>query len=321
MFVLNSDITVAGKHFGGVHEVVVKRSIHTLAATALIKVPVTAVLRSAESVTRIETAQAIQVGDAVEIRLGYNGQMETEFRGYVKQLNYKTPLEIECEDTFFQCRSRSVNHSGKTTLKALLEKCGLDIGYCESLTITEFPVPDQKTKSDKVSTVLNRLKSKYLLSLFFDLEGKIYACCPGSIVGNVVKYEFRRNTISDDDLVYHRKEDVKIMIRAAGIKRDGTSVEVTAGTEGATETKLEFYDIADRKELEMIAAAELERRSYDGYSGTITTFLQPYAAPGMVADIADPMYPQRNGRYFIESVETTFGTGGGRRKIEIGIKV
>ena len=40
----------------------------------------------------------------------------------------------------------------------------------------------------------------------------------------------------------------------------------------------------------------------------------------MVASIEDKVYNERSGDYFIESVETSFGTGGGRRVVEIGIK-
>ena len=43
MLTLCSKIRIGGAEFGGVHEVVVKRSIYELAATASIKVPVTAV--------------------------------------------------------------------------------------------------------------------------------------------------------------------------------------------------------------------------------------------------------------------------------------
>ena len=41
----------------------------------------------------------------------------------------------------------------------------------------------------------------------------------------------------------------------------------------------------------------------------------------MIAEINDEQYKERDGRYYIESVETTFGTNGARRVVEIGIKV
>ena len=106
-----------------VHGVTVKRSVYALGATATIKVPVTAVLRQADlPATRVETAQAVAVGDRVEIRLGYDGRNRLEFRGYVKALNLRTPLEIVCEDEFWQCRRRNITASGTTTPRRTAQK-------------------------------------------------------------------------------------------------------------------------------------------------------------------------------------------------------
>lgn len=73
--------------------------------------------------------------------------------------------------------------------------------------------------------------------------------------------------------------------------------------------------------MKSLAGQELKRHSFDGYRGKIETFLFPYALPGMVAALDDPIYQERSGNYYIESTETTFGTGGARRSVEIGIKV
>ena len=139
------------------------------------------------------------------------------------------------------------------------------------------------------------------------------------MVGDSVKYELRRNVISDDNLQYLNREDVKIQIKAICFKKNGTKVEAKKGIEGGTSKTLYFYDIEDMKELAVLAQRELDRLTSDGYDGSITTFLEPYAAPGMLAELTDPIYPDRTGRYYIESVETTFGQQGGRRKVEIGM--
>lgn len=317
MFTLHSDIQIGGKTFAGVHEVTIKRSIYTLGATATVKVPVTAVLKQmGEPGKRVETAKEIKVGHEVLIRLGYNGACEMEFRGWVKQLNLCAPLEIICEDAFYQARKRSVTMSGKTTLADVLRKCALTVGYATTLTLESFPVANKP-----VAWVLAKLKKEYGLSVYFDLEGKIYACEPFKVIGEPVKYKLRGNTIKDDDLKFQRAEDVKLKIKAVCIYRNGTQVEATIGVSDGTEKILYFYNVADKNELATLAAAELKRYSYDGYSGKIETFLQPSAAPGMVAEIEDNIYSERNGRYYIESVETKFGLSGARRTVEIGLKI
>mgnify|MGYP000837986946 FL=1 len=127
--------------------------------------------------------------------------------------------------------------------------------------------------------------------------------------------------INDDDLQYHRADDTKIYIKAIAFQKDGTKVEAKKGDENGAAKTLYFYNITSMTELATLAQAELERYSYDGYQGRITTFLEPYAAPAMVAVLTDPVYPERSGNYYIESVETTFGRSGGRRKVEISLKV
>lgn len=317
MYLPCSKITIGSKYFGGVHDIKIKRSIHTIGATASVKVPVTAVLRQTGTPPAyVETAQVIKAGDPVEIQLGYDGRLYTEFRGYVKQLNLQTPLEIVCEDEFYITRRRNVTIQGKTTLAAVLKACGLQVGYAATLTLEAFPADNKP-----VAWVLGQLQTKYGLAVWFDLEGRVYACEPYKVVGDAVKYRLRYNVVKDDDLKYQRAEDVKLKIKAVCIYKDGTKVEAEIGPKDGTEKKLYFYDVKDQQELAALAAAELKRYSYDGYAGRITAFLQPYAAPCMVAEIEDEVYHERDGRYYIEGVETTYGTGGARRTVEIGIKI
>lgn len=317
MYALCSQITVGGKAFNGVHEVVVRRSVYELGATATIKVPVTAVLKQqGQPSVYIETAKSIRVGDPVEIRLGYNGSYNLEFKGYVRQLNLKAPLEIACEDAFYLTRERSITHSGKTTLEALLKKCGLQVGYAAKLTLSAFSV-----SAKPVAWVLGKLKTDYGLCIYFDMEGRVYASEPHKLVGDTVRYRLRENVISDDDLTYQHADDVKLKVKAVCIYRDGTKVEATVGADGGREKTVYFYDVKDQKELSILADAELKRSRYDGYAGKLETFLFPFAAPGMVARVEDYLYRDRSGSYYVEGVETTFGTSGARRKVDIGVKV
>ncbi|KAA6348038.1 hypothetical protein EZS27_004490 [termite gut metagenome] len=116
MFVPCCHIKIGSVSFTSINEVQIKRSMYNLAVTALIKVPVTAVLKhTGEPPAHIETANAIKTGDRVEIKLGYDGKLNTEFTGYVKRLNYKVPLEIECEDEYYKTRFINCVFSKKET--------------------------------------------------------------------------------------------------------------------------------------------------------------------------------------------------------------
>lgn len=319
MFVLCCEIKIGSVSFKSVHEVTVKRSLYDLAATATVKVPVTAVLKHAgEPPTHIETAQAVKVGDAVEIKLGYDGTTYTEFRGYVKRLNYKVPLEIECEDEYYKLRFVNCVYSKKeTTLKECLNSVltGVKFGNVIDLTLKNFVVNGKPG-----SWLLGYLKKEYGLVAWFDIEGKLYVGKANDVRGETVKYVLRENVISDDELKYQLAEDVKLKVKAVCYYKDGTKIEGELGVDGGEQRTFYYYDVKDAAELKALANEELKRYSFDGYRGKITTFLLPYALPGMVASIEDKVYNERSGDYFIESVETSFGTGGGRRTVEIGIK-
>lgn len=320
MYVLSSDITIGGIQFNGVNQVNIVRSIYELSATATIKLPVTAVLKQkGEPTTKVETAKVVKVGDKVTIKLGYDNKLQTEFVGYVKRLNLTMPIEIECEDEFYNCRGRKVSLKGTTTLDELLKLCSLKVGNCETLKLKNFAISGNATPS--VAQVLGKLQTDYGLNIFFDIEGRVNAVRPERIQSDTVKYEFRRNVITDDDLIYRRADDVKIEIKAICIKKDGTKVEATKGADGGTAKTLYFYDVEDMQELALLAEAELRRCSYDGYEGEIETFLIPYATPTMIADIIDPVFSERDGQYYIEATEIEYGMNGGRRRVTLGTKI
>lgn len=317
MYRLCSEITVAGLRFGGINEIKITRSVNIPNATAMIKVPVTAVLKlKDEPGTAIETAKAIKVGDAVTIRLGYDGSFNDEFKGFVKRLNYTTPLEIECEDAFYLARQKTVTLSGTMTLADCLQKCGLEVLHATSLKLKNF-VADNRP----VSWVLGKLKTSYGLNIFFDMSGKIVAGRAFDIISEPVKYQLRENVIKDDNLRYQLSSDIKLKVKAICFKKDGTKVEGEIGTNGGIQKTLHFYDVENIAELKNLAEQELKRYSRDGYEGKIETFLLPYAEPCMLAQLEDRMYPERDGQYYIEGVEITFGISGARRLISLGIKM
>lgn len=320
MFKLGCDIKIGSVAFRSVHELTIKRSLHSLAATATIMVPVTAVLKyRGEPPTHIETAQQIKVGDKVRIKLGYDGSLSTEFIGYVKRLNYKVPLEIECEDEYYKLRYLNCLFSAKeTTLKECLKSIltGVKFGKIVNLKLKNFVVNNKPG-----SWVLGYLKKEYGLVAFFDINGCLHVGKAHDVRGEMVKYRLRYNVINDDSLKYQLAEDIKLKVKAICYYKDGTKVEGELGEDDGEQRTLYYYDVKDAAELKVLANEELRRHSFDGYRGKITTFLLPYALPGMIASVDDPVYSERGGSYFIESTEVRFGTGGARRIVELGVKV
>ncbi len=342
MFTLRCEITIEKKDtsradritFTSVHSIEVKRSIYDLGATATIKIPMTAVLRqSGKPATHIETPQMIDVEDKITISMGYDMRMVKEFVGYVKQINHKKPLEIECEDEFYKVRSTPCTFSAKTaTLKECLAATLPDvkIGHCTNLTLKNFVVDNNG------QWLLSELKKEYGLTIFFDVDNKLYVGKAFEVATGRAKYRMGYNVIKNKDLKFKQEKDKTLLVKAICYYKDGRREQGEAGKKGGEEKTLYYYDVENQEELKLLAQEEYSRYIYDGYEGKMETFLAPAAFPAMVAEIEDPDYPERTGSYYIESTTTTFGAGGdsgnseggaqsvpagGRRTIAIGRKV
>lgn len=249
MFILQSRITIGDKAFNHITDVTVSRSVNHIAAMAVVKMPVSSVSSSTDGRLsgRTATAGTIQPGDPVKIELAYDSEWHTEFQGYIREIRNTIPLEIVCEDEYYQTRSKETSLSGQAVkLSDLLADCGLSVGKAADLELKNFV-------ADKVPLcrVLQRLRTEFDLKVFFDTESKVYALADNEYRLSEVKYELRKNVIAQ---------------KAYGL----------------------------------------------------TTFLQPFAEPCMTAVLTDAVYPERNGKFFIEAVQVLFGMNGARRIISLG---
>jgi hypothetical protein len=322
MFALSCKIKIGSVSFTSVNEVKITRSIHSVGDTATITVPLSARLRQSNQETRIESAKQFNRGDKVEISLGYNGKLWSEFVGFVKQLNYKRPLEIECEDWIFPLRNVSIQNSWKSiSLKDLLSYVAGKAGFkvldgVPDITIEKFSSPDKTAL-----WILQEIKDKYGLTLYFTSNNELYCGLLYGKNGATVRYNFDLNVIDAGDLKWIDENDIKLKVKAVSFEKSGKRLEATVGDNNGEVRTLNFYDVQDKTQLEKLARAEIEKYKYTGYRGSIKTFLEPYSEPCMTADITDPRFTERSGKYYIEAVETTFGQTGAKRKVEIGIKL
>jgi hypothetical protein len=327
MFVLNSNITIGDYSFNRVHAVKVKRSIHTLGSTASIKIPATAYfVQEGEPKTAVETAKQFKAGDKVEINLAYNEDYQTEFVGFVKRINYAFPVEVECEDYIYWLKKKDIKTSWpKTSLKEVLQFIIADThddiklsGQIPNVEFTEFEI------NSNAADALQKIKDHYGLTIYFETDGTLYAGLSYVPNKGIIKYQIngdKCNIIKGNQLKYRLADDIRLKVKAVHIKADNTKIEAELGDEDGEQRTLFFYDVENMADLEKLAQQEIDKLKFDGYDGKITTFLQPYAEPGYIADLSDSIYADRSGEYYIESTEVNFNTGGARRIVEIGIKV
>jgi hypothetical protein len=321
--------TKAGKviRFQSVNGVEIEKSIDELQTRAIIRIPASARLVSANTIQTesVQIAKVFNAGDKVNIQLGYDEKLTDEFDGYIRKINIKTPLEISCEGCEYLLRDNVDTKTFKSTnLKEVIKYVvGDSLLSSKQITLDEqipavvmsnYVIPANLTRIN----ALKQLKEKYGLTMFF-YSGKLYAGLDFVKYFGSIIYSLGWNTPRSDELEYQVAEDVRLKVKAIHINKDNTKLEAEVGEPDGSQRTVYFYSgVKSVSDLKKLAQSQLDKLKYTGYTGKITTFLEPYSAPGMVADIRDINYPERNGKYEIRSVHTTFGENGARRTIEIG---
>ncbi|NLF42666.1 MAG: hypothetical protein GX587_08220 [Bacteroidales bacterium] len=322
MFVFACKITIGSYSFTAVNQGTINYSIHSLIQTARISIPLSARLHDAGQVTKVDTSKVFKKGDSVSIEIGYNGQMYPEFNGYVSAITYGSPLVIDCEDSMFIVRKNHITKSEKNIkLKEIIDLCLNGLykieGEVPDMTINDFAVKDEPA-----TNILQNIRNDYGLAIFFTPKAKLYCGLLYGYQAGSVKYDFSINVLpTKNQLKYLDADETRIKIIAKSWLKTGGLIEAEVGDSDGNTRTLWFYDIQDQEALKKRAEAEIDKFKYSGYSGYFTTKLQPYAEIGMNCELNDPKYTERSGRYYIESIETTFGHSGSYRKIEPGIKI
>ena len=338
MFVLNSDITIGNFRFSGAHEVCIHKSIHNFTDRATIKIPRAAKVLKENSVTNVTTGTLFKEGDAVCIKLGYNttspfegdmGMLQTEFLGFVRHFIIGMPMEIECEGFVRQMQqkmdiTRYYNNTSVTELLQLIT-AHTDV---KIKVADDMPLLQIRLTHANGADICNAIKeiSQNTLYLFF-IEPRLLWCgfvytqlAEGKDPFNIgeVSYRLGYNCMMDNTLQVRIPDD-PVQIILGGIAANGNRVETKSKADYAIrKVKALLNNVGDTRVMQKMADELQCQRNYTGYQGQITGFLQPYCQPGYLATIIDDSYPDRNGKYLVESTTVTFGTTGATRQVELG---
>ena len=321
------------------HEVEIESAWAKFTDTATITLP-----RKIKLVGGAQLPDLISVGDPVTIEYGYDGNLRTEFTGYVSALGPGTPFKISCEDQMWALKRLSLPSMSwrSVTLLQLLtyirDQSGLtfairDVGH---LVVGKYLI-NQATGAQ----VFDNLKKRFGLNCFFR-AGVLVAGQPYDVTtAKTLAYGFRQNII-ESDLAYTSAATVALHFRGSSTQTDGKKITVDASgvvktkkVKGATGATVSALSGGLKKgELRTLIAPpglnahqllawvqqEADRLQFDGYRGGLTSFGVPTAEHGDIAVLSDSDYPERAGRYYIDSVTKTFGVNGSRRKLKLGPK-
>lgn len=346
MFVLNGYINIVKKDgsfsytIKAINDVRIKKSIHSYTDTASFKIPASARLKlqkaDGNSVLpllpmaisypdiRIDTASQFAEGDSVEIVLGYDDNLVTEFKGFISRVNFTRPCEIECEGYIWPLRNvdKLLTKSWtSTSLKQVLQYIIDNTGNHDIIKLST-DIPDTtfgpfRLAQNSGAEALDNLKKTGFTVYFID--NVIYAGLEQvAQLKNSVIYSLGWNTIKDDELKYRSELDVKTQVVVNYKDKNGKAQVKTFGNKAGVLKRLNLGRELDMKVLEEKARAWSKQFRHAGYEGRITGFLQPFALPGWKVSIQDDLYKERSGSYLLVSTEVSYSRSGGRRICEIG---
>jgi hypothetical protein len=338
--------------FSGLHDLTIKKSIHSLEESAMLKLPaiVSVKYKNAAQPQIVRTATLLAEGDPITIQLAYADpanpaplrpipagtdtqiaieQYHLEFDGYVKGKSITAPLEVECEGHVRDLRNMTyvVCYKDANASDLLDNLIGPHTAPLKYILDEDFKLSPISLRGPNGIDIVNHLIkiSNRALSAFFInpttlYVGLLYQAVP-TIQSKKIEFRLGYNCPHQNSLkMYIPSEPVNIYIN--GMLASGDPIFTQAKVKSARRrTKYMLNNINDKDALKRFAVEIANRENYNGYKGGFTGFLYPYVGPAYAIQFKDPKYPELDGDYLVESVETTFGQNGARRKIELSLNL
>ena len=316
MYTLDFEVKIGEFYLGMVESITIHKSVELLADTCEIVLPAARLNKA------LEVEEQIKRGDEVSVSIGYKEVgIKEEFKGYLQRISTDGgSIKLFCEDDLFQFRKDLPNEElKKISLSNLLSKVVKGIGknykvYCSYTWVYDKFVIRDATGYD----VLKKVQEECGADIYLK-DGVLHIHPPGEVVGKERFYDFAVN-IEEAELSFKRAEDKKVKVVVKAIMPDGKVKEIEVGSTGGEKVEVKCH-ASDTASMKARGEAEVKRRTFDGYDGSITTWLIPECNPGDTASIHDGDYTYKDGTYFVRSVTTEFSEGGGKRKVELGYRL
>lgn len=99
----------------------------------------------------------VQRGDVVKVWLGYDGDLQLAFVGYVRDVGFKTPVVITCEDEMFKLKQIEAKKKAykSVNLETLLKEQGLNYPL---RVMGEQSLGQYRVTADTVASLLGHLQ-------------------------------------------------------------------------------------------------------------------------------------------------------------------
>ena len=320
MLKLCSEITIEGDKtwlFNAVADCNIVEDVSTLTDTCEIQLPKK--IKWQEAVAK-NGKPPIKRGDKITIKLGYDGDLQTRFTGFIRSVDAKVPITIKCEDGMFVLKSHKVkpkafkNASLHEIMSYLLE--GTSIQF--QLMDKNIKVGNWRLTKTHASEELQELKEKMMLSSYFrriNGESILYIGLAYPLDNRKkVKFMHGKNII-DENFEYRDKEDIRVRCEAQSFNAKNKKVTYEYGDKDGDVIKIRMDGLTEN-ELKKYAIEAVERYKQSGFKGSFETFGQPEVSKCDMVEIH--VSDGNSGVYLVKKLEIEFGTNGYRQKIELG---
>lgn len=264
----------------------------------------------------------LRPGMKVKIECGYNGDLQTEYTGYVKGgIPSEFPLVVEC-DELWKLRQGNVLGSWRSiALRDFLQ-----------LIAPGFQIDCPDTMLGKMTfsnwspyQVLNEITKKY--GFYFRIQddtlsaGWAYDYKPSFTKNHL--YRIGWNVKDAKNLKFVNENDLHVRVKST-ITILGKKIPLTYGSKepGAKEVKVDhFPPNVNQSVANNILKSEYSKMVYTGFQGSFVGFGVPRCNAGDSVTLEDPNQPERNGTYLVEKVEKDYDDPRINRTIHLSYKI
>ena len=259
-------------------------------------------------------------GDAVVVWLGYDDALEAVFTGYIRDVGFKTPVVLTCEDEMFKLKQLPAQKNAyrNVNLETLLKD--QNTGY-KVKVMGEQSLGQYRVTADTVAALLGHLRENGVRSFFRMEDGEPVLYCgvlfekdasPSQVFSNGV------NIISDQSLEQQKAENIRLKIKAVSLMPDNKKIKVEVGDADGEHRTLHTYNKTEG-ELKAWAEQEIKRLKRDGLTGSFSTF--GYKPVDKLDAIGIKIDGKKQGVYQVKKNVIKYGTGGYRQEITLGRRI
>jgi hypothetical protein len=322
-FVYKYEITIGNIVVDTIESINIKSSWRELTDTAEITLPRNLNYRG----KRLD--QYILRGDRVIIKVGYEGgEMITEFEGYVREVQPNTPVKIYCEDEMMQLKKGRITNAWKN--KKLIDIITYIVpGYTVQV---EDALLSYVCRDKTPAQVLLDLREYGVYCYFKRVNGVKTLVCgfPYNLKQFGQHTVHMQKNVRSNNLTFRQADDYKLRVKAiANLPSGKKTIEFWPSSDdekGADLITLNYGELstdekARKKQLLAYAEAEYKKYKITGYRGNVVLFSIPVIRHGDHVTVIDVRYPEREGKYIVDSTILESAEPYVKRTVELGPKV